>query len=261
MVAQIDMTPALGRTCDKNSDYETWIPVDPSNNMPCVIGRRRIYERRKQDSICLNGYDHDHLIVDTTCPCSREDYECDFGFFQPNINSVCVPEDGYIEAVPYPCFEGETYLKTKGYRRVAGDTCSGGDEALYEPVAEPCPVVPLQGLTMNSTATSFVSIAKTIYFNTYIASGSTEKAVFFWDFGDGSNFVKTSETSISHAFIKGGKFIVTVTVRNGASETTSSVTVEVRGMDSIFFIYFYFIFMLFFFYVYVFIFLIIFLFF
>ena len=38
------------------------------------------YARRKQDSVCLNGGDYVRpLPLNTTCNCTLEDIECDYG--------------------------------------------------------------------------------------------------------------------------------------------------------------------------------------
>jgi len=44
--------------------------------------------RRKQDSECFNGEEHEKKIVRSYCPCTKMDYECDIGYEQVN-EGVC----------------------------------------------------------------------------------------------------------------------------------------------------------------------------
>jgi hypothetical protein len=75
-------------------------------------------------------------------PCS------DYGFTQRQDgyffwSNTCVRDnssDVDVHAIPSPCPEGTFYKRTKGYRRVVGDTCDGGVEHLLEPDNMACPV-------------------------------------------------------------------------------------------------------------------------
>lgn len=43
-------------------------------------GQQMQYTRRKQDAVCLNGGDFKRPVpVNTTCDCTLEDVECDYG--------------------------------------------------------------------------------------------------------------------------------------------------------------------------------------
>lgn len=57
---------------------------------------------------------------------------------------VCVPDpefSGKSYSPPVPCPVGSAYRKTRGYRKISGDTCSGGDvEARLEGELVPCPL-------------------------------------------------------------------------------------------------------------------------
>uniref|UniRef100_UPI00398ED6D8 sortilin-related receptor isoform X2 n=1 Tax=Pristiophorus japonicus TaxID=55135 RepID=UPI00398ED6D8 len=144
LILQINTTLALGVPCSEN-DYKLWSPSDEHGN-ECLLGRKIVYKRRTPHATCFNGEDFDRPITVSNCSCTREDYECDFGFklSEDFSSEVCAPDPeftGNIYAPPVPCPVGSTYKRTKGYRKISGDTCSGGDvEARLEGEILPCPV-------------------------------------------------------------------------------------------------------------------------
>lgn len=64
--------------------------------------------------------------------------------FEPNlITHQCLrnkklSSDPYI--VPPVCPAGQMYNRTKGYRRIPGDSCVNGEESLFLPDQLPCPL-------------------------------------------------------------------------------------------------------------------------
>ena len=79
------------------------------------------------------------------CACTESDYECDVGYVRKVEGGPCTPVGGSDSkgAVvtrgqpPENCPSGTTYGVTNGYRKVAGDTCSGGIDR--NPSLFPCP--------------------------------------------------------------------------------------------------------------------------
>ncbi|XP_059494976.1 sortilin-related receptor isoform X1 [Stegostoma tigrinum] len=144
LILQINTTLALGVPCSE-TDYKLWSPSDEHGN-ECLLGRKVVYKRRTPHATCFNGEDFDRPITVNNCSCTREDYECDFGFkLSEDLSSeVCAPDPeftGNMYAPPVLCPVGSTYKRTKGYRKISGDTCSGGDvEARLEGEVLPCPV-------------------------------------------------------------------------------------------------------------------------
>ncbi|KAF2366491.1 Sortilin N-terminal [Trinorchestia longiramus] len=185
VVFKVDLKPVFTSKCSKD-DYKTWSPVDPLTYMPqCLLGRYEVFEKRLPKANCYNGFNYDRPISVLNCPCSRQDYECDFGYvisdatkgqirataskpvvpvnasieedaawFDPAYKTqACILDkgDALVVAVPSPealplaskqpsCKEGAFYNRTRGYRRIPGDTCQGGDDLLYDPVLTPCPL-------------------------------------------------------------------------------------------------------------------------
>ncbi|MBN3300436.1 SORL protein, partial [Amia calva] len=144
LILQVNATDVLGVPCAE-SDYKPWSPSDERGN-ECLLGRKAVFKRRTAHATCFNGEDFDRPVTVSNCSCTRQDYECDYGFKLSEDLSleVCVPDPeftGKLYAPPVPCPVGTTYRRTKGYRRVPGDTCSGGDvEARLDGEMLPCPV-------------------------------------------------------------------------------------------------------------------------
>jgi hypothetical protein len=107
------------------------------------MGRKVTYTRRKRAVQCFNGWDFDRKTNANNCPCVRHDFECDFGYQvgEGEDSKTCerVPEMPLgIGGMPSDC-DGY-FTITKGYRKVPGDTCVGGEAAAeLEPRLESCP--------------------------------------------------------------------------------------------------------------------------
>lgn len=121
------------------SDFETWTPHDSHSN--CLLGHVTSYVRRKRDHRCHISKEHNPILKVEHCACTIYDFECDFGYKRDLSEggdfSKCIPDEEakFIED-PRPC---EGFKQTsKGYRRIAGNTCEGGAE--WMPITSPCPV-------------------------------------------------------------------------------------------------------------------------
>ncbi|XP_051788146.1 sortilin-related receptor isoform X1 [Erpetoichthys calabaricus] len=144
LILQVNTSEVLGVPCSEN-DYKLWSPSDERGN-ECLLGRKETFKRRISHATCFNGEDFDRPVSISNCSCTREDYECDYGFkLSDNLSlEVCIPDpefSGKIDSPPLTCPAGTTYRRTRGYRRIPGDTCSGGDvEARLDGEVMPCPV-------------------------------------------------------------------------------------------------------------------------
>ncbi|KAF3847223.1 hypothetical protein F7725_020251, partial [Dissostichus mawsoni] len=116
LILQVNTSDVLGVPC-LDADYKRWSPSDEHGN-ECLLGREVTFKRRAPHATCFNGEDFDR--------------------------PVCVPDpefSGDLYAPPVPCPIGTTYRRSKGYRRVPGDSCSGGDvESRLDGEMLPCPV-------------------------------------------------------------------------------------------------------------------------
>uniref|UniRef100_A0A665VUR0 Sortilin-related receptor n=1 Tax=Echeneis naucrates TaxID=173247 RepID=A0A665VUR0_ECHNA len=144
LILQVNASDVLGVPCS-DADYKRWSPSDEHGN-ECLLGREIMFKRRAPHATCFNGEDFDRPITISNCSCTRQDYECDYGFKLSEDLSlqVCVPDPeflGDLYAPPVPCPVGTTYRRSKGYRKVPGDSCSGGDvESRLDGEMLPCPV-------------------------------------------------------------------------------------------------------------------------
>ncbi|XP_076833567.1 LOW QUALITY PROTEIN: sortilin-related receptor [Brachyhypopomus gauderio] len=144
LILQVNGSDVLGVPCSEG-DYKHWSPSDERGN-GCLLGRKMVFKRRTPHATCFNGEDFDRPVSLSNCSCTRQDYECDYGFKLSEDLSlqVCVPDpefSGNLYAPPVPCPAGTTYRRSKGYRKVPGDSCSGGDvEARLDGEQLPCPV-------------------------------------------------------------------------------------------------------------------------
>uniref|UniRef100_S4RF03 Sortilin related receptor 1 n=1 Tax=Petromyzon marinus TaxID=7757 RepID=S4RF03_PETMA len=156
LILQINMTYVLGSAC-LDEDYKLWSPADELGN-ECLLGRKTVYKRRTAHALCFNGEDFDRPIMSSNCSCTREDFECDTGFKLTLENEQCVQDtdfDGDPYAPPVNCPAGTMYRQTKGYRKVSGDTCSGGDmEGVLDGNIVPCPVMEEREFVLYARRTS-----------------------------------------------------------------------------------------------------------
>ncbi|XP_030833611.1 sortilin-related receptor isoform X4 [Strongylocentrotus purpuratus] len=142
LIVQINFRPVFSTNCG-DDDYKQWYPGEEFPEHSCLLGRKTIYERRRVHSDCFNGRDYDRPISSINCTCDRDDFECDFGFMEREGSYICMkdPEDDRDPTVqPDRCPEDTFWRRSKGYRKVEGDTCHGGDEKYYEADQVSCPV-------------------------------------------------------------------------------------------------------------------------
>lgn len=69
----------------------------------------------------------------------------DFGYIPSHLFGItsCIKDDSIdidTDKMPRPCPPGMYYPRTRGYRKISGDTCSGGVEPLYSPEQLACEV-------------------------------------------------------------------------------------------------------------------------
>lgn len=126
------------------SDYEVFRPHTYQNNK-CLLGRVVEYVRRKRESKCYISQDTDIPVLIKNCECTYEDYDCDYYFVKKygQERVECVPGTSpeaqeQIEKSKLPprrCYS--YYNETRGYRKVAGNTCVGGVD--LNPIKQSCP--------------------------------------------------------------------------------------------------------------------------
>ena len=120
------------------SDYEKWSPSDGRlGDSKCMLGHQVTYTRRKRDQQCYNGEALQRSTFVKNCACAESDFECDVGFSRDVDGGPCKPLSGVVPLTTAPANCQGTWYIPNGYRRVAGDTCSGGTDQTPAPL--PCP--------------------------------------------------------------------------------------------------------------------------
>lgn len=79
---KLDFDALFFKECDATADFEEWT-VQSHSGKDCVMGLKQKVTRRKACSFCKNGLDHERTVLTAAdeCPCTREDYQCHFGYF------------------------------------------------------------------------------------------------------------------------------------------------------------------------------------
>ena len=157
IIIKVDLAEVFDRNCTLE-DYKHWTPK--GEGVKCLMGVRESYLRRSPRAKCYNGLEFTRSTVVETCPCSHNDYQCDFGYQRTDSSSGsdCRMDKNYQAEigevdVPADCPAGSLYISSRGYQRVPGDKCEGGMASQYEPQQRACP------LELNHPAT-FMLIAQ-----------------------------------------------------------------------------------------------------
>ncbi|KAI4897850.1 hypothetical protein NFI96_027496 [Prochilodus magdalenae] len=126
----IDFEQLLTRECAE-SDYEEWLAHSDnkrgSETDGCVLGYKETFRRLKKMSVCRNGRNYVVSKQQTPCPCTKEDYMCDYGYYHNENSSECVEETDFKDKKVEVCINGQLEeLHTRGYRKIPSDKCEGG---------------------------------------------------------------------------------------------------------------------------------------
>ncbi|XP_030639983.1 sortilin 1b [Chanos chanos] len=127
----IDFRELLTRDC-VDSDYVQWLAhsddiSDPNDG--CMLGFKERFLRLRKDSVCWNGRDYEVTKEPTPCPCTLDDFLCDFGYYRKENSSICEEQPDLKGHILEFCIHGkEEQLQTSGYRKIPGDKCEGGME-------------------------------------------------------------------------------------------------------------------------------------
>ena len=130
-VLALDFNGLHERKCN-DKDLEKWYArLDKNGNPICVMGRKQSYLRRKADAGCFIDEEFkDPVPQFDTCPCNKEDFECDYNFVRSENGENCVPA-GTMPVPADACKNGDkTYKGSSGFRLIAGNECTrkGGKE-------------------------------------------------------------------------------------------------------------------------------------
>ncbi|KAG5439798.1 hypothetical protein PCANB_000080 [Pneumocystis canis] len=127
-IISIDLSKIYTRKCILNkiyperSDFEKWYHYNQNGNEECFMGTKQYFFRKKNDKKCYVEESNTELQgIEENCPCSDQDYECDFNFMY--YNNKC------IEHIPHEIPQNECkssndmFLGSSGYRKIPGNMC------------------------------------------------------------------------------------------------------------------------------------------
>jgi len=117
------------------SDFEYFSPPE------CINGRNLYYVRRKPISSCVPPPDADTEVtyVLGNCPCTQNDYQCDFCFSWNNGRCVLdSAECPNYDPSKKPTICRDFWYETSGYRLVPGDTCDPTNGVQHTPIKHNC---------------------------------------------------------------------------------------------------------------------------
>ncbi|XP_062522849.1 sortilin-like [Corticium candelabrum] len=124
-VNTLDFRSILRRPCT-HSDYKSFVPHLAGNSGGCLFGYKETFYRRTADSLCYGGKENQPRATNTSCACTKYDFECDYGYHYDHHGN-CIKEPNFRVSASMYCHPGQaTYHKTLGYRHVPGDNCRGG---------------------------------------------------------------------------------------------------------------------------------------
>lgn len=175
-VVTVNFSSIFPRTCSW-SDYYYWRPWDNRSPEGCILGSSVTIERRNASICCLIGEEYSRPFQFSVCPCVEEDFECDYGYqHSDGFSGSCVRDDSIV--LQDVCMSGQVLaaVKSQGYRKVAGDVCSGGDkEKDFAPVAVSCSSVPDTTSAGNQTVVVVLAVLLVVAVGVAILFG----ALFF----------------------------------------------------------------------------------
>ncbi|CAD5119336.1 DgyrCDS7956 [Dimorphilus gyrociliatus] len=188
VLVKVVLNTLFNRTCVK-SDYKVWNPKS-SRASHCLLGRMLSFKRRIANSNCYNGKTYNDEKVLKNCSCRSSDFECDFGYKKDYLwQSTCsrdprISESELISHRPQKCPIGSYYYRTKGYRRVAGNTCHGGLAFEYEPEKIMCRSSRLREFMLYSTKSSIYRYEFGVNKTTKVISGLKNIAAVEYDYNE-----------------------------------------------------------------------------
>eukprot|EP01132_Coremiostelium_polycephalum_P001394 gene1394-1762_t len=130
----IDFAPMKITEC-QDKDMEEFVAKGPG----CINGGTIEYFRRQREAQCVLTKAPSVEEADK-CDCTPLDYECDFGYQEIDSTKdklVCQVVTQPSTDPPADC--PATYTITKGFRKIAGNQCSGGVAKQYDPTVKDCP--------------------------------------------------------------------------------------------------------------------------
>ncbi|XP_040294159.1 VPS10 domain-containing receptor SorCS3 [Bufo bufo] len=227
-LVKVDYKSIFGRKCNEN-DFENWHLHNQRDF--CVMGERKTYRKRRPGSKCLLGKDYLRTITEP-CLCSHWDFECDYGYERQGKNQ-CTPAFWFNPAsISKDCGQGQSYLRSSGYRRIVSNNCTDGLREQFSPKPQACLGRAPQGLQLTTTDGKLgVQSGQNVTFLVHLEEGDLQRINIQLDFGDGSavsyaNFSKI-EDGIRHVYKNPGIYQVTAYAENNVGIDSDALYLHV----------------------------------
>jgi len=121
----VNFTALIDRRCG-DSDYEDWVAHSHQEG-GCMLGFNETFRRLKQDSWCYNGRAYAVSKTEKPCPCTVDDFDCDFGYMRQENVDKCVEDPSLKDKQIHICRRNhEENIVAVGYHKIPGDKCKGG---------------------------------------------------------------------------------------------------------------------------------------
>ncbi|KAK7488710.1 hypothetical protein BaRGS_00020007, partial [Batillaria attramentaria] len=227
-MVELNFSQVLSTQCTEDQ-YDQWTPSDEDNTVTeiCILGQRVSYGQRKLGERCFNGENFTRTVLNSSCNCADEDFECDFGYRLDQSSSTsltCKKETWYNDSfIALDCEAGKTFLRSQGYRKIAVDSCTGGVTDKYKSKNETCPLAVPRQLIVVSNVT-VVATGDPVFFHLSQRLGSKKNTNYTWDFNDKHSVRVIGHKNASgqvHSFSAPGIYNITVTASNSKGSSVS----------------------------------------
>jgi len=146
----INFKALIDKRCG-DGDYEDWVAHSHQAG-GCMLGVNETFRRLKPASWCYNGRAYMVSKTEKPCPCTVDDFDCDFGYMRQKNVDRCIEDPSFKDKQIHICRRNhEENIVAVGYHKIPGDKCKGG----YFP--ESAPSINLLELCRNGDSRSDIS--------------------------------------------------------------------------------------------------------
>ena len=113
-----------GGKCGED-DFEKWnARVDDKGEPTCIMGHKQWFRRRKASAECFVDKEFEDIVPHyEPCPCTVDDFECDYNFIRSEDGKNCEPS-GALEPSKAECRkDDDTFRGSSGWRLITGNQC------------------------------------------------------------------------------------------------------------------------------------------
>ncbi|XP_055781662.1 VPS10 domain-containing receptor SorCS1-like isoform X1 [Salvelinus fontinalis] len=215
-LVKIDFKAIFNRRCNPD-DYQTW--QLHNDGKVCIMGVKRIFQNLKPDTRCVKTKDQYISQMSDSCPCTEDDFECDYGF-ERQSDGGCTPVFWFVpSSVAKDCTTGDSFLNTTGYRKALSNNCTAVSLGKYSPRSQRCPRQAPRGLQLvTSEGTLTATMGDNITFLVFLDESDGSTTSITLDFGDGTAMsyanISSIEDGVKHIYNKVGIYRVAATALN-----------------------------------------------